>query len=150
MWGIDPTSGEVFINLTNGKATLVSSTVSVSGQTGDGFETLAVGEIVSQTVTRCIALPSTAGDDYLDGGTGNDIMTGGGGHYTFVFGTGYGNDVVKDFKFGVDLIKTDATKILVGGAGGFVQLTFNDPAGGTLLLEDVTRRSSIPSLVRSS
>ncbi len=140
LWGIDRTSGEVFtIDLATGKATLVSTTVPVSGQTGDGFETLAVGEIVSETVTKCVALASAAGDDLLDGGTGNDVMTGGGGHDTFVFGAGYGNDVITDFVLGQDLIKTDATKILVGEENGFVELTFNDGTGSTLLLENVTK-----------
>jgi Ca2+-binding RTX toxin-like protein len=34
------------------------------------------------------------GDDYLDGGAGDDYLEGGAGDDTFVYGKGYGNDVV--------------------------------------------------------
>jgi Ca2+-binding RTX toxin-like protein len=110
----------------------------VSGQAGDGFESLAV-DVSTTTTTACLPLPSTPGDDLLDGGTGNDVMTGGGGNDTFVFGAGYGNDVVTDFVLGQDLIKTDAAKILIGEENGSIELTFDDGTGSTLLLENVTK-----------
>jgi len=52
-------------------------------------------EILSLLTTR------TAGDDWVmeglrDGGAGNDILVGGDGLDTYYFGSGYGNDVVKD------------------------------------------------------
>ena len=36
------------------------------------------------------------GNDILDGGTGNDILQGGAGDDTYVFGRGYGQDVIND------------------------------------------------------
>ena len=36
------------------------------------------------------------GDDYLDGGVGNDKLYGGGGNDTYVYGKGYGNDIIYD------------------------------------------------------
>ena len=36
------------------------------------------------------------GDDHLDGGEGNDYLEGGAGDDTYVFGKGYGNDVIYD------------------------------------------------------
>ena len=49
------------------------------------------------------------------------------------------DSVITDFVLGQDLIKTDATKILVGEENGFVELTFNDGTGSTPLLENVTK-----------
>jgi hypothetical protein len=40
------------------------------------------------------------GDDWLAGGKGNDTLTGGNGSDTFVFGAGFGHDVVTDFRSG--------------------------------------------------
>ncbi len=37
------------------------------------------------------------GNDILDGGTGNDQLLGGGGNDTYVFGLGYGQDVIHDY-----------------------------------------------------
>ncbi|ODU32494.1 MAG: hypothetical protein ABS93_00265 [Thiobacillus sp. SCN 62-729] len=37
------------------------------------------------------------GDDVLDGGAGNDLLTGGVGDDTYVFGRGYGYDIVSDY-----------------------------------------------------
>ena len=51
------------------------------------------------------------GVDLLDGGTGNDLLDGGYGGDTYVFGRGYGQDVVEDFDYVIgntDLIKMDA------------------------------------------
>lgn len=37
------------------------------------------------------------GDDFIAGYTGKDRLTGGGGNDVFIFGGGYGQDVVTDF-----------------------------------------------------
>jgi len=42
------------------------------------------------------ALVGNMGNDVLDGGAGNDLLRGGGGNDTFLFGRGYGQDVVND------------------------------------------------------
>ena len=43
------------------------------------------------------AAGSYGGDDRLDGGTGNDRLWGGSGADRFLFGSGFGNDVIEDF-----------------------------------------------------
>jgi Ca2+-binding RTX toxin-like protein len=57
------------------------------------------------------------GDDLLDGGTGNDYLEGGAGNDVYVFGIGYGDDVIFDsdstegntdtLKFGAGIAKED-------------------------------------------
>lgn len=63
-------------------------------------------------------LTGSAGDDTLNGGNGkdtlnagdgNDILTGGNGGDTFVFGPHFGNDIVTDFGNGPDHIEFDHT-----------------------------------------
>jgi Ca2+-binding RTX toxin-like protein len=58
-----------------------------------------------QIIAAVIANNETAGDDVvygsatadtLDGGAGNDYLTGGTGSDTYVFGKGYGHDVIQD------------------------------------------------------
>ena len=41
-------------------------------------------------------LNGNGGDDYLDGGVGNDELYGGAGDDTYIYGKGYGNDVMGD------------------------------------------------------
>lgn len=38
-----------------------------------------------------------AGDDRINGGSGKDVLTGGEGSDTFIFSTGFGRDIIKDF-----------------------------------------------------
>lgn len=49
-------------------------------------------------------LDGGSGDDILNGGSGNDTLVGGGNKDTFVFQTGFGTDIITDFRDGVDLI----------------------------------------------
>ena len=58
------------------------------------------------------------GSDTLEGGAGNDILTGGNGPDRFVFGTGFGNDTITDFKAQNDTIQIDHN--LVGGFGALM------------------------------
>jgi len=64
------------------------------------------------------SLTGSAGDDTINGGNGkdtinagdgNDILTGGNGSDTFVFGPHFGNDIVTDFGTGPDHIQFDHT-----------------------------------------
>ena len=48
-----------------------------------------------------------AGNDILIGGAGNDILIGGAGADSFQFETGFGNDIILDFKSGEDSIHFD-------------------------------------------
>lgn len=43
------------------------------------------------------SLHADTGSDYLDGGTGNDFIEGGDGSDTYIFGKGYGHDVIFDY-----------------------------------------------------
>ncbi len=47
--------------------------------------------------------------DLLDGGEGDDKLDGGGGNDVFVFGTAFGNDIIKRFDIGHDKIDLSAT-----------------------------------------
>ena len=73
----------------------------------------------------------TGGRDWLYGG-GDDTMWGGAGDDTFVFAAGHGNDTIKDFTDGDDLI--DLTQIT--GITGFDALTIN--ADGSDAVIDLT------------
>jgi Ca2+-binding RTX toxin-like protein len=44
------------------------------------------------------------GGDILSGGKGNDVLVGGEGADVFAFATGYGNDIIKDFEAGSDIV----------------------------------------------
>lgn len=48
------------------------------------------------------------GDDIIIGGEGDDLLTGGNGADEFRFATGFGKDVITDFKFGEDFLVFDA------------------------------------------
>ncbi|HEX8031719.1 MAG TPA: carbohydrate-binding domain-containing protein, partial [Vicinamibacterales bacterium] len=64
------------------------------------------------------ALLGEAGNDRLDGGAGNDALQGGPGNDVFVFGRGYGQDLVSDFTAGQDKIDLSAF-----GLGGMDKLS---------------------------
>jgi Ca2+-binding RTX toxin-like protein len=52
-------------------------------------------------------LTGDLGNDILDGGTGSDSLDGGAGDDTYVFGLGYGQDIITDIS-GADIIKLGA------------------------------------------
>ncbi len=54
-------------------------------------------------------LYGSRGDDLVDGGTGNDTLTGGSSNDIFVFGEGYGEDIITDFGEGADRIDARGT-----------------------------------------
>ena len=78
------------------------------------------------------SLDGGADDDTLDGGAGDDTMSGGTGNDTFVFAAGHGNDTIKDFTDGEDLI--DLTQIT--GIDAFADLTIT--ADGTTAVIDLS------------
>ncbi|MDP2011527.1 MAG: Ig-like domain-containing protein [Phenylobacterium sp.] len=75
---------------------------------GNGGDQLFGGAGIDQ-------LSGENGSDTLSGGAGNDILTGGNGPDRFVFGAGFGNDTITDFKAQNDSIQIDHT--LVGNFG---------------------------------
>ena len=86
-----------------------------------------------------------ADDDTMGGGVGDDILDGGAGDDTFVFEAGHGNDTIKDFTDGEDLIDLSAfvgitsfddLTITQDGENTVIDLTAH--GGGTITLEGVT------------
>ena len=102
-------------------------------------------------------LESTAGDDalvgfitadYLDGGAGNDRLEGNGGGDTFVYGLGYGSDVIDAFigqvnydqpdtvEFGAEITSSmltlarDGDDIVIGVTGTADQLRIEGQING--------------------
>ena len=96
------------------------------------------------------------GNDTLDGRAGNDTLTGGGDTDTFVYGSGYGADVVNDFNHGqgdkidlhrdqpgcsksladVQALATQSGPNTVINFGGGNTLTLNNVTLGTLVASD--------------
>lgn len=68
-----------------------------------------------------------AGDDVLMGVTGRDVLVGGDGADLFVFGTGDGKDLIRDFESGIDKIG------LVDGELTFADITITQSGSRTLL-----------------
>ena len=97
-----------------------SYTVTSGGvtETGNVSVTVAsIGQVINGGNGKD-TLVGTAGDDTIDGGNGkdilrggdgNDTLTGGNGADTFVFGPGFGNDIITDFGQGPDNIQFDHT-----------------------------------------
>lgn len=84
-------------------------------------------------------LKGGGGDDRIEGGKGDDRLTGQGGEDTFVFARGFGDDVITDFRDGVDLLdfaghasvaalgdltitQTGANAVITDGVGGQITL----------------------------
>ena len=61
---------------------------------GDGDDILYAYEVISQFNN-----PTGGGADILDGGTGNDYLYGDGGSTTYIFGRGYGQDIIQDLGY---------------------------------------------------
>jgi Ca2+-binding RTX toxin-like protein len=64
-----------------------------------------------------------AGNDVLDGGAGNDTLNGGSGNDVYLFGNGYGQDVISDFDTTVGNINT--IRVLAGVTPTDVAVTRN-------------------------
>jgi Ca2+-binding RTX toxin-like protein len=97
---------------------------------GKGRNSLAGGE-------GDALLPGGALADRLDGGAGNDTLTGGAGPDVFLFAAGFGNDVIRGFPPGQDVIDFSAHT----GADQTIRargddVLIRDPGGATILIED--------------
>ena len=86
-----------------------------------------------------------SGDDMIDGGAGDDRLHGGRGDDRFVFAAGHGNDTIRDFTDGEDVIDLTA----FSGISSFEDLTIaqvrsnavidlTEYGGGTIRLIDTT------------
>ena len=77
--------------------------------TGDGNDTLVMGrgnDVMDGGAGNDL-LDGGKGNDRLIGGAGNDILKGGKGKDTFVFASGFGDDIIRDFRPGKDKIAFD-------------------------------------------
>lgn len=115
--------------------------------TGNVLDNILVGNIGANK------LYGGDGADRLDGRAGADALTGGLGADTFVFRSGYGNDVITDFALGIgggDVIELSLGanydtlgELLLAGrqVGANTVLTFG--GGDTLILQNVTKSSLV-------
>lgn len=74
-----------------------------------------------------------SGDDRLSGGAGDDTLRGGTGAEVFVFATGGGADVVRDFADGEDRLELDAALASGLSATQIVNQLGDDSSGATVL-----------------
>ena len=74
------------------------------------------------------------GDDTIIGGADDDYLEGGSGSDTFVYADGSGNDVIKDFTIGEDLLDVSALNNGSGQTVGHGDVTVtSDGEGGSIL-----------------
>jgi serralysin len=117
--------------------TSAQSTVTAGKDTLKNFENLTGSEFNDK-------LTGNAGNNVLTGLGGNDILTGRAGHDTFVFGPGFGKDVITDFSLENDVIAFDHSMFAdfdsvlatASQAGSNTVITFD--ADNTLTLNNVT------------
>ena len=111
----------------------------------------AGGDTIDQSAaTRPVTADGLAGadiirgggaDDWITGGASADDLTGGAGRDSFVFATGSGADIIRDFVPGLDKIvlrgvdPASLTANWYGSSG--IQLHFGS-AGDTIALPDIT------------
>ena len=84
------------------------STVSASGSNNVA---LAFGTVIEDAVGGAFddVIIGNPAANRIEGGAGDDTLTGGGGGDVFVFGTGWGADTVTDFARGEDLLDLSAS-----------------------------------------
>jgi len=76
----------------------------VRGGIGDDF-------FDGSDVSFGLSLNGGAGDDFLIGGAGRDFISGNDGADTFVYASGGGQDVIRDFEIGIDMLLFDMTDL---------------------------------------
>ncbi|WP_441238275.1 FG-GAP-like repeat-containing protein [Bradyrhizobium sp. 930_D9_N1_4] len=107
---------------------------------------VSISDISGVTGSLVVAVGAS---DILDGGSGHDVLTGGGGDDRFVFSPGYGADTITDFTAGaktddkIDLTAFHTT--LASALGKATQsgadTVFNFGNGDTLTLQNVNKAS---------
>ncbi|MDO5558176.1 MAG: hypothetical protein Q4F95_01115 [Oscillospiraceae bacterium] len=84
------------------------------------------------------------GNDILDGGTGNDTLNGGNGQDTYIYGIGYGTDLINDYESSAivnNIIKFEeeisASDIKVSAVGNYnLQLSVGEDSNDKIILSD--------------
>jgi hypothetical protein len=97
---------------------------------GDGDDALfgRTGDDLLQGGAGRDALDGATGDDTLDGGTGDDVLMGGLGADVYVFGPDFGNDRVRGFDHGSDMLDISALGIAERDFAALVDITQQGPA----------------------
>lgn len=99
VWGLQEVLSRIVLPVTSGDDVLYGSIAAdtISGQGGndqllglDGDDLLN-GEAGNDTIV------GGNGDDVIDGGAGNDALNGGAGNDTYVFSTGFGQDIIENY-----------------------------------------------------
>lgn len=144
LYGVDRISGKIYtIDLTSHAATYVSTTLSNSKQTGDGFEQLAIDGRMDHILTNLIAHG------------GDSITTSSGSDHIF-YAAGDGVDVVQDFDLLHDTLHItgyDSSAIHIDEFGGNTFIRFADasPDGyvDDAMIELVGVTGFLPSSINS-
>ncbi|MFI8608431.1 peroxidase family protein [Pseudomonas sp. NPDC077649] len=144
---------------------------------GEGYDTVWTS-LASYTLTANVERMAYGGvgnftgtgnalDNWIQGGTGNDVLTGGAGNDTlvgglgndiFVFGPNFGNDRITDFDAnpagGQDLLNiaalgitaaTFAARVSIADAGADTLVTVNGADGGSIRLVGVADHTTVTS-----
>jgi Ca2+-binding RTX toxin-like protein len=127
----------VFANGTIWDVQALNTMLNVSTEGADIFEGTSGNDVFNGLGGDDI-LRGYAGDDTLEGGTGNDYLYGGEGNDTYMFGRGYGQDIVYDYdtaagnldkiKMAADVLPGDVT---VFKSGLNLYLRIGNPDGTT-------------------
>ncbi|MDX5411679.1 MAG: hypothetical protein LPK02_01360, partial [Rhodobacterales bacterium] len=118
----------------NDTISAVGATTDLTLDGGDGNDVLTGG-------SGNDSLFGGNGADRLIGGTGDDFIVGGDGADVFVFATGFGNDALRDFANGSDLIDLSGHE----GSTAFSDLTLTQ-AGAHVVIEVTGTTDSITVL----
>jgi VCBS repeat-containing protein len=95
------------------------------------------GEAAGDTFTSIENLRGSNFGDVLQGDSGANTLTGGGGSDTFVFMSGFGNDTISDFTMGTDDINIDqALFTTIQDIQDLLENHTTDVAGGALITID--------------
>jgi Ca2+-binding RTX toxin-like protein len=100
----------------------------------------ALANVIADTAGGDNVLSGLGGNDTITGGAGNDTMTGGTGNDMFVFGPGFGNDVITDFDanptggqdhldlsaFGADIAANFAAHVSIAVSAGNTVITIDN------------------------
>jgi hypothetical protein len=88
-----------------------------TGTTIDAAVTAVLGSPLNDLLIgdgRANEISGGAGADWIRGEGGNDLLTGGAGRDVFVFGPGFGQDTIRDFVRGEDVVDLRALALGVG------------------------------------
>ena len=120
------------LSLTSANATITAASATSAEIGLDSFNLIenVVGSQGNDTITL------NGGNNVIDGQGGNDTMNGGTGNDTFVFGPGFGNDLINNFDAdnagGQDLLDISAYEFADGDLSGVVISVGDFVAGGLL------------------